>query len=200
MSLRWGRILVVGFVVALVAAAAAMGKGGELGSLKLSGYWSGKLAVPKLVNHGASLYPSAGCEHATGFSTTNGKAAVAIGWPQVKIKVGGKTTTIRRLVMELALPKFGGTQTLVAPTAPGAGSTHATLKFTWGVNTANHVNRSGAWDTSGTVTTDASGKAGSVDATVEVYSNLSQATGPKGQFTIKGSWKGCRRAPSDASI
>lgn len=184
-SARRGAILASVLMLALVPVAVAKKSGGSSGHLKLSGYWSGKLTLP------AHYGTTASCLRATGFDALNGKAGLELFFPTVKLKVDGKTTKIKRLTFTFALPKFGGKQTLVAPTADGAGTTQATLKMLWGNTKLTTVGTRGGWDQSGTVTTARSGKSGSVNATVEVYSNVLDATGPKGQFKLTGSWKGC---------
>jgi hypothetical protein len=150
----------------LVPASASSPKGSS-GSFTFSGQFSGTLKVP------AFLPPdqiTAGCE------VTIHAGIAVIEFPTAKIKVSGKTTTIHNVDMQVDVSKFGHTYPM---TIDSSGAALGSVSISYG--SSNWMTRSGS------ITTTARGKSGSVNGT------LSTGTNPSTTATIKGSWSGCAR-------
>jgi hypothetical protein len=156
-----GGLLGVG---SLVPAAAASAKGSS-GSFTFSGRLSGTLKVPAFLPPGHII---TGCAISTQAGTD------VIQWPTAKIKVGGKTKTFHNVDMQVDVNKFGHTYPM---TIDSSGASLGSVSISYG--SSNWMTRSG------TITTSAGGKSGSVRGT------LSAGTSSSTTATIKGSWSGC---------
>jgi hypothetical protein len=148
----------------LLPASASSPKGSS-GSFTFSGQLSGTLKVPAFLPPGHII---AGCQ----ISTQGGTDVLQ--WPTATIKVKGDTKTVHNLGIQVDVNKFGHTYSM---TIDSSGSTLGSLSINYG--TSNWMTRSG------TITTSAGGKSGSVKGT------LSLGTSTAGTATIKGSWSGC---------
>jgi hypothetical protein len=100
----------------------------------------------------------------------SGLAATVIQWDGVKLKIGGKTQTVRRLSLDIIVAEFGYTYSMKTPVASISIDTGGNYKWT---------------SDAGTITTNSSGTSGSVDGT------LKAGKGHPGSVTIKGFWSGC---------
>jgi hypothetical protein len=159
--------LAAGILVGVPATAAgAHAAKGSSGMFRLSGEVVATLKVP------AFLQPAnqPGCSISPSQSGTD-----VIVWDNARIEEAGKTVTVPNLDLQLEVPKFGHTYSMTVTktgTTPAAAYLSTADPYQWST-------------TSGTITTAAGGKAGSIDG------KLTDGTHHRGTITIKGSWAGC---------
>jgi hypothetical protein len=111
-----------------------------------------------------------------GCTTVNGTDTII--WRNVRLEVGGTTQKLANVVVAINA-KFGHTQPM-APTTTSP-STNVTFSTTYAY---------GWQGASGTATTAAGGKSGSLKGT------LTGTDGHAGTVTIAGSWAGCTKPAS----
>jgi hypothetical protein len=161
-------------VLLLVAAGVAVGGAlavaakGSSGSFMLTGEVVATLKVPAYLQPGNQP----GCVLSPGQGGTD-----VIVWDNQAIKEAGKTVTVGNMNLQLEVSQFGHTYSLKVsksdPSTPGAAYLTTADPFQWA-------------SVSGTITTSAGGKSGTVDAV------LSDGTHHPGTITLKGSWAGCQ--------
>jgi hypothetical protein len=163
-------VLIVLVVVASAVAgreALAAGKGSS-GSFKLTGEVVATLKVPAYLQPGNQP----GCALSPGQGGTD-----VIVWDNQPIKEAGKTETVGNMNLQLEVSQFGHTYSLKVsksdPTTLGAAYLTTADPYQW-------------TSVSGTITTSAGGKSGTVDAV------LTDGSHRPGTITLKGSWAGCQ--------
>jgi hypothetical protein len=161
--------LIVGALSSLSTPAASASSYHSSGSFSFGGAVSGTLKIPPSHNDGGLP----GCSISGVFGTQSHQGGdEIITWNNVKLKVGGKEQTIMFIDMSIDVAEFGRSYSMVQSLF----STHAGVSFTI---PADYEGKSG------TATTSAGGKSGSLKGT------LSPPKGTPGIVTIKGSWAGC---------
>jgi hypothetical protein len=177
---RWGWRCRSGLLLAVFVSASLFGLGslrpasgepatkGSSGSIALSGEVVAKLEVPAFLQPGNQP----GCS----ISPSQGGTDVIV-WDNAKIKEAGKTVTVPNMNLQLEVAKFGRKYSMTVPKTSSAvgGAAYLTTAdpYQWA-------------STSGTITTSAGGKSGSIDGV------LTDGSHHPGKITIKGSWAGCR--------
>jgi len=96
--------------------------------------------------------------------------AIVIQWDAVKLKIGGKSQTVRRLSLDIVVAEFGYTYSMKTPVASVSLDTGGKYQWT---------------SVAGTMSTNSSGTSGSVDGTLKAGKRH------PGSVTIKGFWSGC---------
>ncbi len=161
--------LMVGVLPALGAPTASASSYHSSGSFSFGGAVSGTLEVPASHNDGG--LPGCAISDVSGSPPHQGGYDI-ITWDNVKLKVGGKEQTILFIDLSIDVAEFDRAYTM----APSLFSAHAGVSLTI---PADYEGRSG------TATTSAGGKSGSLKGTLSA---------PKGGIVnIKGSWAGCAR-------
>jgi hypothetical protein len=161
--------LLVGVLPALGAPTASASSYHSSGSFSFGGAISGTLKIPASNNDGG--LPGCSISGVVGSPPHQGGYDI-ITWNNVKLNVGGKQKTLMFVEVSIDVAQFGRSYTMV----PGLSSPHAGVTLTI---VASYNGKSG------TATTGAGGKSGSLKGT------LSPPKGTPGIVTVKGSWAGC---------
>ena len=175
-----------GSVAVLAGAAPALAATAPSGTLHLAGYYSGTIKLPAMVDNNPT------CLWGTGFSTTNGHAAVQLSFGAVKLTVNGHEETMPGFQLTFGLGKFGNAEPVQDVV------TENPAKATAGVVYRAHGVLTGiAAGSSGTVSTTANGTSGSVRAE---FTREQDFKFVPGMTTISGSWSECSKALSFDTI
>jgi hypothetical protein len=161
--------LMVGVLPVLSAPSASASSYHSSGSFTFGGAISGTLEVQTSHNDGG--LPGCSISGVAGSPPHQGGYDI-ITWNNVKLRVGGKQQTIMFIDLSIDVAEFGRAYTMV----PSLFSAHAGVSLTI---PADYEAKSG------TATTSAGGKSGSLKGA------LSPPKGTPGTVTIKGSWAGC---------
>ena len=172
--------------------------GGTIGTFRFSGELRGTLKAPKLWNLGYTL-TQAGCEKTiakTSFNVFFYNAKLALNGTKIVLTGGYQGAA---MLLNVVVQKYGNTESFANKGTPGGAP-----DFVAGVSiNAYDGHEEYSWETnagsasvvsSGTITTNAQGTGGSLEATL-IPSGTGLPTGVSGHattpLTIRGSWTSC---------
>jgi hypothetical protein len=191
-------VTVLAVSVPAVALAADTATGGTIGRFRFSGQLAGTLKVPKRWNLGYTL-TQAGCEK------TVDKTSFNLFFFNVKLALNGRKTALNGkgknipVLLNVQVNHYGATESFANQATPGGAPdfvasiglvANAGRKvYSWESNAGSSTVVSG-----GTITTNSSGTAGSLSATL-VPTGTGLPTGAashaSGLLHVKGSWSHC---------